>query len=300
MFLNHKTDRTKRTDGKMDMDSNNNGQIPKKIHMFWFGGGKKSDIINKCIESWRVWAPDWQIIEWNEDNFDVNFCERSREAYEAGKWAFVADIARLKILYEYGGVYLDTDVRLYAPLNELLAEADGYRTFFLFFNERFIATGLGLGSAAGSEVIKYLVDNYQKMPFEQKHGIFNRVCTQIETEALEEYYPTFERNNKTQCFEDGTIMLSTGVWTKYSEHIGTGTWVDGGRLFNPTEHKPLKIGKLKQTIRNPKIFRTIRKHFGRKAEYVYEFLTYDLLDMGFRYFFLRITKRLLRKIHFIK
>lgn len=277
-----------------------NGDIPKIIHMFWFGRGPKSDIINKCIESWKIYAPDYQIIEWNEDNFDVNFCKRSQQAYEAEKWAFVADIARLKILYEYGGVYLDTDVRLNAPLDDLIAETDGYRTFFLFLNERFIGTGLGFGSVAGSTVIKYLLDTYIQMPFEQKHGIFNRVCTQIETEALEEYYSNFERNNKTQCFMDGTVMLSTDVWTKYSEHIGTGTWVDGGRTFDSTKHKWFQNKKIKKVIRNPKIFRTIRRFFGRKAEYIYEFITYDLFDMGFKYFFSRIVKKVLRKIHIIK
>lgn len=270
--------------------------IPKTIHMFWFGGAEKSEIIKKCIESWKEYAPNYKIIEWNEDNFDVNFCRRSKEAYEAKKWAFVADIARLKILYEQGGIYLDTDVRLYAPLDDLVDEVKGSRTFFLFLNERFIATGLGFGAAAGSLVIKYLLDNYLNMRFDLMHGIFNRVCTQIETEALEDYYPQFKRNDKTQCFSDGTIMLSTSVWSKYSEHIGTGTWVDGGRNFDPSSHRPLRIGRIKKLIRNPNIFRMVRKCLGRKAEYVYEFLTYDLLDMGIRYFFLGALKRVLGRL----
>lgn len=112
MFLNHKIVRTERFDSKMDMYSIKNDQIPKKIHMFWFGRGKKDDIINKCIESWRVWTPDWQIIEWNEDNFDVNFCERSREAYAAKKWAFVADIARLKFFMNME-VFILTQMSVY-------------------------------------------------------------------------------------------------------------------------------------------------------------------------------------------
>lgn len=265
--------------------------IPRVIHYFWFGRGPKSDIINKCMESWSVFATGWEIVEWNEDNFDVYFCERSRQAYEAGKWAFVADIARLKVLYEKGGVYMDTDVQLIAPLDDLVDCTGNAESFFLFLNERFIGTGVGFGAEPGSKVIKYLLDNYVSMTFELKRGVFNKVCTQIETEALERYYPEFIRNNETQCFPDNTIMLSTKIWSLYSIHIGTGTWVDGGRT-NFDNSKAGKHIRLKTWLRKPEHFKTVRKLFGEKAEYIYEFCTYDLLDMGFVYFVGRVGKRI--------
>ena len=96
--------------------------IPKKIHYFWFGKGKKSELTEFCIASWKKHQPDFEIIEWNEDNFDVSSCVFSKEAYEQKKWAFVSDYARAKILYEYGGFYLDTDMELKLPLNEFLNE----------------------------------------------------------------------------------------------------------------------------------------------------------------------------------
>lgn len=271
-------------------------QIPKRIHLFWFGGGIKSPIIEKCIASWKEFAPDFEVVEWNESNFDVFFCERSKQAYEAKKWAFVADIARLKVIYEQGGYYFDTDVQMTAPLNEMLHEMPEASTFFLFHNERFIGTGYGFGAIAGSGVIGHLLKNYEKMPFELKHGIFGKVCTQIETEALEEYYHEFVRNNMLQKFDDGTVVLPTSFWQKYLLHYGTGTWVEDGRECITNDEKIKRNIRIMKGFRNPKCFKMIRQAFGRKAEYVYEFLVYDLMDMGVGYFVSRLLKKIGKKI----
>lgn len=77
--------------------------IPKKIHYCWFGGNPKPELIEKCIASWRKYCPDWEIIEWNESNLDIERFHYAREAYDAGKWAFVSDIARLDVLRKVGG-----------------------------------------------------------------------------------------------------------------------------------------------------------------------------------------------------
>ena len=79
--------------------------IPKVIHYCWFGGNPLNDMGKKCLESWKKYFPDYEIICWDESNFDVSCCRYVREAYEAKKWAFVSDYARYKILYEHGGVY---------------------------------------------------------------------------------------------------------------------------------------------------------------------------------------------------
>lgn len=86
--------------------------IPKVIHYCWMGGNKKSSVIKKCIKSWKKYCPDYEIKEWNESNFDINICPYVREAYDKQKWAFVSDYVRHYIMNEYGGVYLDTDVKL--------------------------------------------------------------------------------------------------------------------------------------------------------------------------------------------
>ena len=93
--------------------------IPKKIHYIWFGGNPKTELILKCIESWKKYMPDYEIIEWNESNFTFDNAY-AKEAYENKKYAFVSDYARLKVVYEYGGIYLDTDVELVKSLQPLL------------------------------------------------------------------------------------------------------------------------------------------------------------------------------------
>ena len=102
--------------------------IPKKIHYCWFGRNPLPESAKKCIESWKKYCPEYEIIEWNEDNFDLTENRYAREAYEQKKWAFVSDYARLKIVYEQGGIYMDVDVELIKPLDEL-TELDGYMGF---------------------------------------------------------------------------------------------------------------------------------------------------------------------------
>lgn len=130
--------------------------IPKTIHYCWFGGAEKNQLIRKCISSWKKYCPDYEIIEWNETNFDINCCDYVREAYEARKWAFVSDYARLWILYTYGGIYLDTDVELIKTLNPMLK----YRTFFASEDNHNINTGIGVGSVSHSCNIQRLLESY--------------------------------------------------------------------------------------------------------------------------------------------
>ena len=96
--------------------------IPKKIHYFWFGKGKKSALTEICIQSWKKTNPAFEIVEWTEDNFDVQCNTFVREAYEKKKWAFVSDYARAKVLFDEGGFYLDTDMELKLPLDEFVIE----------------------------------------------------------------------------------------------------------------------------------------------------------------------------------
>ena len=92
---------------------------PKTIHYCWFGGSPLPEKERECMESWKKYMPDWEIKEWNESNFDINSSAFSRGAYAAKKWAFVADYCRVKVLYEHGGIYLDTDMELLKPLDDV-------------------------------------------------------------------------------------------------------------------------------------------------------------------------------------
>ena len=94
--------------------------IPKIIHYCWFGRGEIPERDRKCIESWKKYCTDYEIIQWNEDNYDVTQIPYMQAAYEAKRWAFVSDFARIDLVNRYGGIYLDTDVELIRPLDELL------------------------------------------------------------------------------------------------------------------------------------------------------------------------------------
>lgn len=96
-------------------------RIPKVIHYCWFGGNPLPSLAEKCIASWRKYLPDYEIKRWDESNFDVNIIPYTKQAYEAKKYAFVSDYARFWILYNYGGLYFDTDVEVIRSMDDIIA-----------------------------------------------------------------------------------------------------------------------------------------------------------------------------------
>ena len=151
--------------------------IPKKIHYCWFGRNKKSKLIKKCIKSWKKHCPDFEIIEWNEDNFDVSSCRYIKEAYENKMWAFVSDYARHDILYKNGGIYLDTDVEILRPLDEELLSTE----FLGFELPKAVNSGLIYGAESGSELCRKMLDSYNNDRFVLEDGKLNKytVCQRM-------------------------------------------------------------------------------------------------------------------------
>ncbi|MBR2674002.1 MAG: polysaccharide pyruvyl transferase family protein [Mogibacterium sp.] len=148
-------------------------QIPKTIHYCWIGDKPKPESVLRCIDSWRRFCPDYEIIEWNESNYDFTKNEFMRQAYDAGKWGFVPDYARLDIIFEHGGIYFDTDVELIRNTDHLL----GNEAFAGFENtgdgESFAALGLGFGASANNPLIKKLRDAYENISFINDDGTYN-------------------------------------------------------------------------------------------------------------------------------
>ena len=140
--------------------------IPKAIHYCWFGRNPKPESVLKCIDSWKKYCPDYEIIEWNESNFDIAANRYCREAYEAKKWAFATDYARLWIVYRYGGIYLDTDVEVVRPLEPLLR----HRCFIGRQPGFQVNTGSGFGAEAGHPLIARMLADYERIPFVLENG----------------------------------------------------------------------------------------------------------------------------------
>lgn len=186
--------------------------IPKIIHYCWFGRNPLPKLAEKCIKSWRRYCPDYEIIQWNEDNFDLSACPLYvRQAYEAKKWAFVTDYVRLKVVYDHGGIYLDTDVELKKSLDTLLP----YNAYFGFEDGVHINTGLGFGGIQGLPLLKELMDDYGNISFVRDDGSFDtKACPQRNA-------PVFLRHglvqdDNRQIIGDGILILPTLSLCPYS------------------------------------------------------------------------------------
>ena len=156
--------------------------IPRTIHYCWFGRNPLPKLAQKCIKSWKKYCPDYEIIQWNEDNYDLSAAPLYvRQAYEAKKWAFVTDYVRLQVVYEHGGIYLDTDVELIKKLDPLLQ----YDAYFGFEDGKHIATGLGFGAVKGAPILRELMEDYHDIPFILPDGGYDtKTCPVRNTEVF--------------------------------------------------------------------------------------------------------------------
>ena len=173
--------------------------IEKTIHYCWFGGNPLPELAVKCLDSWKKYCPDYKIIEWNENNFDLNMCTYVKEAYESKKWAFITDYVRLYVLYNYGGIYMDTDVEVIAPLDKFLDN----KGFSGFENEEMVPTGI-MAAEAGNPFIGDLLDDYQDRHFILPDGQMDmttntKVITDLATAR------GLKLNNTKQVIEDFTF-----------------------------------------------------------------------------------------------
>ena len=151
--------------------------IPKIIHYCWFGRNPLPESAVKCIDSWKKFFPDYEIKEWTEDNFDINIIPYTKEAYEAKKYAFVSDYARMWILYNHGGLYFDTDVEVIKPMDDIVERGPfmGIEVEAKFGELPLVAPGLGLGVNPGLGLYKEILDYYASLHFLCKDGSLNQV-----------------------------------------------------------------------------------------------------------------------------
>lgn len=200
--------------------------IPKTIHYCWFGRNPKPAIIKKCIRSWRRYCPDYEIIEWNEDNYDLACAPMYvKQAYEAGKWAFVTDYVRLEVLSEFGGIYMDTDVELVKPLDPFLQ----FECFIGFQHERYVATGLVTGATAHHPLIEENKSIYLDMSFQDEddsHQLI--VCQEYTTNILK------SRGLVVPC--TGQVQIVDGIHVFPPEY------------FCPYDHRNFTMNRTNNTV----------------------------------------------------
>lgn len=217
--------------------------IPKKIHYCWFGGGEKPKLAQKCIASWKKYCPDYEIIEWNENNFDVNSNPYTKMCYEQKRFAFLSDYLRLVIIYEQGGLYFDTDVELVKSFDDLL----GNSAFFGFETPEYVNTGEGFGAEAGHPVVAQMLKEYEPL-HDGLHGIIG--CPRLNTEALLHF--GLVRDGSMQKLENAVVYPAdffnpyddpTGILTRtpntYSIHWYGKSWMSPKSVLRSKLTKPL-------------------------------------------------------------
>ena len=224
----YKTDNELKKKIKAASDSKN--RIPKKIHYFWFGGNPIPELESRCIESWKKFCSDYEIIRWDENNYDIHQNKYMEQAYKAQKWGFVPDYARLDVVYQHGGIYLDTDVEIIRNFDELL-ELPG---FMGFESKKYINMGQGFGALARNSVIKLLRDDYETKEFIVENNQFNLTPSPVlQTEVLLKH--GLKLNNKFQriqdmmilpaeCFSPDNNMIPHVTENTFSIHHFSGSW----------------------------------------------------------------------------
>ena len=226
--------------------------IPKIIHYCWFGGAPMPELALNCLDSWKKYCPDYRLICWSENNYNFSAApDYVRQAYDAKKWAFVTDYVRLQVVYEMGGIYLDTDVELRSSLDPFLA----HPSFFGFESRKAVASGLGFGAEAQNGTVQQLLAEYDDVVFLREDGSFDLTpCPVRNTNALLKrgliadgsmqilpdgtaVYPADYFNPKS--FETGRITLTHNT---VSIHHVDGSWLTPERKKELEEYR--KVTKI--------------------------------------------------------
>ena len=219
--------------------------IPKIIHYCWFGRGEKPKQAKRCIQSWKKHCPDYELIEWNEDNFPIDKYPYAKYCYENRKWAFLSDFVRLTVVKEQGGIYFDTDVELLCSPDPLLSHG----AFYGFENDQNVATGLGFGAEAGHPTVAAMEAVYLSLTPDENGRYPLVVCPKLNTEAL---MPFGLRTDGSYQEIGGAVILPveylnpyddpTGRLNKtkntYSVHWYSKSWMSRGKIVRSRLTKP--------------------------------------------------------------
>lgn len=234
--------------------------IPKKIHYCWFGGKPIPTELQRYMDTWRLHCPDYEIIRWDEDNYDVTKNEYMRQTYEAKKWGFVPDYARLDIIYEHGGIYLDTDVEVVKPFDELLND----EMFCGFEQSGCINFGNGFGAVKGNALIRELRDVYERVQFINEDGSLNVTpCVYYQEPVLECFNVQFNgayQNINGVAVYPSEVLDAENHWSKEmnltektrSLHHYASSWWDNPKMNAAAEKLRLSYRSLQRRMEENK------------------------------------------------
>ena len=220
--------------------------IPKKIHYVWVGGKEKPADIKRCMETWKKHLGDYEIIEWNENNFNIDEHPFTKSAYEAKKWAYVSDYIRAYAIYNEGGIYLDTDVLVLDNFEDFLE----HRAFVGYENPDYPFTAV-FGAEKGHPFIKDMLDYYDGRIFSfDSNDQLKTVNTKTVSDILIQKYGC-ELGNKRQTLDEGIEVYQENILCNPSAesvtvHVFTGTWMEGAK---PLMRKINKYFKLRVTTK---------------------------------------------------
>ncbi len=209
--------------------------IPKTIHGIWFSDNPMPELYQNCLASWKKYASDYEIKIWTLDTYKPEHCLFYEQAVEHGNWAFASDYARADILRRYGGIYMDLDVEMLRPIDDLLYN-DAYMSFESLDR---IECGSGMGARAGNNILQEICENYESRPYLKPDGTWdNSTCPVRYTQVIEKH--GLKKNGGFQFVEDITIYpfevltgksFDTGIIyntnLSYTVHHHNGSWIPG-------------------------------------------------------------------------
>lgn len=209
----------------------------KKIHYCWFGGKKLPKDVKKCIATWKKMLPDYEIIEWNEEKFDVNSVPFVKQAYDNKKWAFVSDYVRTYALYEQGGLYLDTDVKIFKNVEDIIDK----NLVFGYEDSGYFGTAVIATNIKHNPYIKEILEYYSNIEDFNVDIIYNYANPAIITRIINKYPVELQKNGVKIFNKEVTVYprdyfyplsynYSEKVYTKNTcmVHLFNGTWTDKG------------------------------------------------------------------------
>lgn len=203
------------------------GMIPKRIIYCWFGGKEKPVGVKNCMATWKEQMPDWEYLEINESNFDINMNEYVKKAYDNKAWAFVSDVARLWALYNFGGIYMDTDVIVYQPLDKFLNH-----DFFTGFEQQHYPVTATMGAKQNNKLIKEMLDIYNIKKFETHENWHEyETNTIIMSDIIGKYINRdkveYQDNNGITIYPRETFCYSENIDEKvFTRHCMFGNWIE--------------------------------------------------------------------------